>query len=69
MDEEKFVSITISLPKVYRDQLRMMAAEASLRNPDEVTSVSQLGRKIICHYLENISTGNKEKVDGGVQNE
>ncbi len=69
MGQEKFVSITISLPKVFRDQLRKMAAKASLKSPDEVMSVSQLGRKIICQYLENLSMENKVKIDGGVKNE
>jgi hypothetical protein len=54
MEQERFVSITISLPKVYRDQLRRMAAEASLKNPDEFKSISQLGREIITEYLERL---------------
>lgn len=50
---ERLVSITISIPKVYRDQLRRIIAEANLKNPDEVTNLSELGRKIFCEYLEN----------------
>jgi hypothetical protein len=56
MDAEKLVSITISIPKVYRDQLRRMIAESNLKNPDEVTSLSELGRQIFCEYLKNLVT-------------
>ena len=54
MEQEKFVSITISLPKAFRDQLRRMAAKASLKNPDEFMSISQLGREILCDHLKNL---------------
>ncbi len=47
MDAERLVSITISIPKVYRDQLRKMIAQSNLENPDEVTSLSQLGRECL----------------------
>jgi hypothetical protein len=51
MDTERLVSVTISIPKIYRDQLRRIVAETNLVNPDEVTSLSELGRKIFCEYL------------------
>ena len=51
MDPEKLVSITISLPQTYRDRLRRMAAQQNLENPERFTSISQLGREIICGYL------------------
>jgi hypothetical protein len=60
MEQERFVSITISLPKYYRDQLRKMAAETSLRNPDEFTSISQLGREILCEHLKEIAKKSRE---------
>lgn len=60
METEKLVSISISIPKNYRDQLRRMAAEASLKNPDEFMSISQLGRAIICGYRKELETAKKE---------
>ena len=54
MEQERFVSITISLPKAFRDQMRKMAAEASLKNPDDYRSISQLGREILCDHLKNL---------------
>ena len=54
MEQGKLVSITISLPKFYRDQLKRMAAEASLNNPDEFMCISQLGREIQCEHLSNL---------------
>jgi len=68
MGQENFVSITISLPKAYRDQLRRIAAEASLKNPEEFTSISQLGRKIICRYLDDLRENNTPKAPGGTKN-
>ena len=62
MDTEKLVSITISISKSCRDQLRKIVAEINLKNPDEVTSLSELGRKIICGYLEKgVATEKKEE--------
>ena len=55
MDNERLVSVTISIPKVHRDQLRRMIAERNLKNPDEVTSLSELGREILSEYLEKRS--------------
>ena len=71
MEQEKFVSITISLPKVYRDQLRRMAAQASLKNPDEFTSISQLGREILCQYLDKLGRkeNNRDGTSGGKESE
>jgi hypothetical protein len=54
METEKLVSISISIPRNYRDQLRKMAAKASLKNPSEFMSVSELGRKILCEHLSNL---------------
>ena len=55
MDAERLVSITISLPRSCRDQLRKIVAEINLKNPDEVTSLSELGREILSDYLEKRS--------------
>lgn len=53
MDSEKLVSITISLPKIYKDQMRRIVAETNLKNPDQLTGLSELGRKILCESLRN----------------
>ena len=55
MDAERLVSITISIPKVYRDQLRRLIAESNLKNPDELTSLSEFVRDIIVGYLSELT--------------
>lgn len=54
METEKLVSITISMPKRYRDQMRTIVAQANLKNPEEVATLSELGREILCTYLEKL---------------
>jgi hypothetical protein len=51
--EEK-VSITISIPKIYRDRLRTMAARQNLHDPDQLTSASTIAREIICEQIDEI---------------
>ena len=52
MVKEKVVSVTIAIPKSYRDLLRKMALEESLKNPDRMVTVSCIGRRIICSYFQ-----------------
>jgi len=54
MDIERLVSVTISMPKIYRDQMRKIVAQTNLENLEEATSLSELGRKIICGYLKKL---------------
>ena len=54
METERLVSVTISIPKSYRDHLRKIVAEEDLKNPDEVASLSELGKEIICEYLNRL---------------
>jgi len=54
MIAEKVVPVTIALPKSYRDLLRKMALEESLKNPDKNVTTSQLGREILCAYLDKL---------------
>jgi hypothetical protein len=61
MDTQTLVSLTISVPKSYRDQLRRIVAQSNLKNPDEVTSLSKLGREIFCGYLKSLVTEKKEE--------
>lgn len=63
MDDERLVSITISVPKSCRDRLRRIVAETNLKNPDEVTSLSELGRTIFCEYLEKWGKERMEEED------
>jgi len=60
MDPEKLVSVTISLPQEYRNRLRKMAAKQNLNHPERFTSISELGREIICGYLKELETAKKE---------
>ena len=48
----KVVPVTIALPKPYRDLLRKIALEESLKNPDQqIITTSRLGREILCAFL------------------
>jgi hypothetical protein len=52
MVSEKVVPVTIALPKPYRDLLRKIALEESLKNPDQIVTTSRLGREILCAFLQ-----------------
>jgi hypothetical protein len=54
MYQEEKVSLTISIPKNYRDRLRTMAAKQNLHDPDQLTSASTIARETICEYIDNI---------------
>ena len=54
MTIERKVSITISIEKVYRDQLRTMAAKRNLHDPDQLTSASTIARQIICEHIDDL---------------
>ena len=48
---ERVVQVSIALPKSYRDLLRKIALEESLKNPDQIITTSRLGREILCAFL------------------
>ena len=50
MVTERVVPVTIALPKVYKDLLRRIALEESLKSNQNITT-SQLGREILCNFL------------------
>ena len=50
MVSEKVVPITIAVPKQFRDLLRRMALEESLKS-DQIITTSRLGREILCNVL------------------
>jgi hypothetical protein len=61
MDNDEKVSITISVAKLYRDKLRIMAAEQNFENPNQITSASTIAREIVCEYLDQIESGDIAK--------
>jgi len=61
MKENKPVPLMLSIPKRFRDKLRIMAAELNLKNPDLVTSASTIAREIVCAYFDNREAGNRSK--------
>ena len=54
MTTDRKVSITISIEKGYRDQLRTMAAKRNLHNIDKLTSASTIAREIICEHIDEL---------------
>ena len=54
MTTDRKVSITISLNKGYRDQLRTMAAKRNFHDPDQLTSASTIAREIICEHIDEL---------------
>ena len=54
MSESRQVPLMLSIPKSFRDKLRIMAAEQNLENPDQVTSASTIAREILCCHLTKI---------------
>jgi hypothetical protein len=50
MVPERVVPITIAVPKPYKDLLRRIALEQSLKS-DRIITTSQLGREILCAFL------------------
>jgi hypothetical protein len=62
MYREEKVSLTIAIPKNYRDRLRTMAAQQNLHDPDQLTSASTIAREIICDYIDEF-----ERVEAGFQ--
>ena len=62
MVPERVVPVTIALPKPYRDLLRKIALEESLKNPDQIVTTSRLGREILCAFLrERLEELNKKE--------
>ena len=51
----------LSIPKSFRDKLRVMAAEQNLENPDQVTSASTIAKEIVCAYFDNRDAESRSK--------
>jgi hypothetical protein len=54
MTTDRKVSITISIEKGYRDQLRTMAAKRNLHDPDQLTTASTIAREIISEHIDGL---------------
>lgn len=65
MTYDEKVSITISIAKMYRDRLRIMAAERNFENPNQITSASTIAREIVCKYLDNEPVEPTSSLKGG----
>ncbi len=65
MTYDEKVSITISIAKMYRDRLRIMAAERNFENPNQITSASTIAREIVCEYLDNEPVEPTSSLKGG----
>jgi hypothetical protein len=68
MTTDRKVSITISIEKVYRDQLRTMAARRNLHDPDQLTSASTIAREIICEHIDGLERIEDDFVAAGAGN-
>lgn len=53
MTDNRTVSLTISLPKGYRDLLRTKAAEWNMEHPDSLLTGARIGRDMIIEQLDN----------------
>ena len=62
MQQEEKVSLTIAIPKNYRDRLRTMAAEQNLQDPDRLTSASTIAREIISEFLDGLEGETSEVI-------
>ena len=56
MEKDLQSYLTLTIPKKYRDLLRTMAAKENLKNPDRVTSASEISKNIIIEHLENLNS-------------
>jgi len=56
--EKETVTILVTITKEHRDQLRKIAAEKNLMDPNQVTTAAGLAREIISYHLEkNLPVG------------
>lgn len=54
MSQDLKIALLVSLPEVYFDCLRKMAAKHNYENPREQTSAATIARGIICRYLDGL---------------
>ncbi len=69
MRNQEIISISLGIPKAYRDLLRRLVLEANMKNPEHTVTLSQVGREIMCEALEKIlkerqgATSNDNTID------
>ena len=61
MDNNRTVSLTISLPKRSRALLRQMAAEWMMANPDQTMTAAQIVRDVTIDYLDKLAEETKQE--------
>ena len=54
MTKEAGVPLMITLAREVRDKLREIAAKRNLKNLNDVTTASRVGREIICDFLSKL---------------
>ena len=64
MDNDRTVSLTISLPKRSRAMLRQMAAEWMMANPDKTMTAAQIVRDITMEYLDKLAEETRQEKSG-----
>ncbi len=63
MQDNRTVSLTISLPKTYRDLVRKKASEWNLDHPDELITGARIARDIVIEYLDQFKHEHEESSD------
>lgn len=63
MTDNRTVSLTISLPKHFRNVLRKRASEWNLEHPDELISGAGIARDIICDLLEEWEKNQEKSIE------
>lgn len=61
MTTQNVISISIGIPKKYRDLLRRLVLEANMKNPEHTVTLSQIGREIMCEALDRLLAHKKEE--------
>ena len=56
MDTKKKIPFMLSIPKEYRDQLRIMAAQHNLNDPDHPTHAATIATEILCQHLNKVES-------------
>jgi hypothetical protein len=65
MQDNRTVSLTISLPKLARTLLRQMAAEFMMANPDQTMTAATIVRTITEEYLDKVAQETRQESFGG----
>jgi len=65
MDNNRTVSLTISLPKRSRALLRQMAAEWMMANPDQTMTAAQIVRDVTIDYLDKLAEETRQGSPSG----